>query len=93
MLLGTVLWPLLTKRHEKKQRIANENRRQEKYLEYLSEIGEKFKRLSREQSDILNENLTSQGECADRVMMEKSNLWERAGSGRFFKAASWNRNN
>lgn len=77
MLLGTVLWPLLTKRHEKKQRIANENRRQEKYLEYLSEIGEKFKRLSREQSDILNENLTSQGECADRVMMEKSNLWER----------------
>ena len=39
MLLGTVLWPLLTKRHEKKQRIANENRRQEKYLEYLSEIG------------------------------------------------------
>ena len=47
MLLGTVLWPLLTKRHEKKQRIANENRRQEKYLEYLSEIGEKFKRLSR----------------------------------------------
>ena len=77
MLLGTVLWPLLTKRHEKKQRIANENRRQEKYLEYLSEIGEKFKRISREQSDILNENLTSQGECADRVMMEKSNLWER----------------
>ena len=77
MLLGTVLWPILTKRHEKKQKIINENRRQEKYLEYLGEIGEKFKRIAREQTNILNENLVSQKECAERIIREKSSLWER----------------
>lgn len=77
MLLGTVLWPLLTKRHEKKQRILNEGTRQEKYLAYLGEISEKIKRISREQSDILNENLISQEECYERIVREKSSLWER----------------
>ena len=32
MLLGTVLWPILTKKYEKKNRIKNEKKRQEKYL-------------------------------------------------------------
>lgn len=78
MLLGTVLWPILTKKYEKKNKIKNEKKRQEKYLAYLDSIRDEIKRKSKEQSDILQENLITLEECADRVAKESSNLWERA---------------
>lgn len=78
MLLGTVLWPILTKNHEKKLRIASESKRQEKYLAYLDGIRDKIKRTCKEQSEILEENLISPDECADRIVNVKTNLWERS---------------
>lgn len=77
MLLGTALWPILTKRYEKIKHIETENKRQKKYLDYLSEIGSKIKNLEREQCEILRENFVSPEECADRILREKSSLWER----------------
>lgn len=77
MLIGTVLWPILSKRHEKKTRIANEQKRQEKYLAYLDEIRDEIKRKSKEQSDILFDNLISPEECFSRIAETKTNLWER----------------
>ncbi len=77
MLLGTLLWPILTKNHEKKQRIASEKKRQEKYLAYLDSVRDKIKRTCKEQSDILEENLISPDECAERIANKKTNLWER----------------
>ena len=77
MLLGTVMWPLLTKRHEKKQKIKNERKRQKKYLAYLDQIRDEIKRKCKEQSDILSENLVSPNECVSRIYEEKANLWER----------------
>lgn len=78
MLLGTVMWPVLTKKYEKKNKIKNENKRQEKYLAYLDSIRDEIKRKCKEQSDILNENLISLEECANRIAEVKPNLWERA---------------
>ena len=77
MLMGTILWPILTKRYEKKQRVKNELKRQKKYLAYLDEIRDEIKRCCKEQSDILNENLVDPNECVSRVCEVKSNLWER----------------
>ncbi len=77
MLLGTVLWPILTKRYEKKQKIKNELKRQKKYLAYLDEVRDEIKRKCKEQSDILGENLVDPNECISRVYEEKANLWER----------------
>ena len=77
MLLGTVLWPILTKKYEKKARIKNEKKRQEKYLAYLDGVRDEIKRKCKEQSDILSENLITADECANRIAEEKSNLWER----------------
>lgn len=77
MLLGTVLWPVLTKNHEKKVRIASEKKRQEKYLAYLDSIRDKIKRTCKEQSEILEENLIGPEECAERIADKKTNLWER----------------
>lgn len=78
MLLGTVLWPILTKKYEKKNKIKYEKKRQEKYLAYLDSIRDEIKRKSKEQSDILQGNLISLIECAERIAEVKPNLWERA---------------
>lgn len=86
MLLGTVLWPILTKKHEKKEKIAYEKKRQEKYFAYLNEIGDKIKLIAKEQSDILNETFVTQEECLERVIRTKPNLWERTnGQGDFLR--------
>ena len=77
MLLGTVLWPILTKKYEKKNRIKSERRRQEKYLAYLDTIRDEIKRCCKEQSDILQENMITLEECAGRIAQERPNLWER----------------
>lgn len=77
MLLGTVLWPILTKKYEKKARIKNEKKRQEKYLAYLDHVRDEIKRKCKEQSDILSENLVSPEECANRIAEESTKLWER----------------
>lgn len=77
MLLGTVLWPILTKKYEKKQKIKNEKKRQEKYLAYLDYVRDEIKRKCKEQSDILAENLVSPEQCAERIAEESSKLWER----------------
>lgn len=77
MLLGTVLWPILTKKYEKKQRLKNDKKRQDKYLAYLDQIRDEIKRTCKEQSDILSENLIAPEVCANRIAEQKPNLWER----------------
>lgn len=78
MLLGTLLWPVLTKKYEKRQRVISEQKRQQKYLAYLDEIRDEIRRQSKTQSDILNENLVPPEQCVERISQEKANLWERA---------------
>ena len=86
MLLGTVLWPILTKRYEKKQRIKEEKKRRKKYLLYLNEIGDKIKDLARVQTNILNETFVAQSDCLERIVHEKPGLWERTvGQGDFLR--------
>lgn len=77
MLLGTVLWPILTKKYENRQKIKNEQRRQEKYMAYLESIRDEIKRISKEQADILHESIVSPHECALRVENISDTLWER----------------
>lgn len=78
MLLGTVMWPVLTKKYEKKNKIKNEHKRQEKYLAYLDNVRDEIRRKCKEQSDILHENIISIEECSSRISEVKPNLWERA---------------
>ena len=78
MLLGTILWPILTKRHEKKQREEMEKIRQEKYTNYLEEMGKTIEEECTHQSEILHENHVSLDECVSRITLRKRNLWERS---------------
>ena len=77
MLCSMLLWPFLTKRFEKKQKIKNEEKRQLKYKAY---IGDKRKELIDEynrQIQILEENLLSSDVCYDTILNKKRTLWER----------------
>lgn len=77
MLLGTVLWPILTKKYENRQKVKNEQKRQEKYMAYLESIKDEIKRVSKVQTEILNENIVSPKECVTRIENISDNLWER----------------
>ena len=77
MLLGTVMWPVITRRYEKKKKIKNEALRQEKYSAYLDEMAEAIKAECALQAGILHENHIPIGECMERVLRRKINLWER----------------
>ena len=77
-LVGTILWPVLTKKYEAKQRAAAEKKRQDKYMAYLESVRDKIRRCCKEQSSVLHENLVGPEDCAGRITGRKQNLWERA---------------
>ena len=78
MLMGTVLWPILTKKHEKKQAALSEKKRQEKYMTYLEHVRDEVKRAAKMQSDILHENCIPPESCAERITTGSAKLWERS---------------
>lgn len=78
MLLGTILWPILQKRYEKKRRIQQEGIRKERYSQYLTEMAEVFKEECRHQSEILHENHIPLAESVARIQSRQRDLWERS---------------
>lgn len=77
MLAGTLMWPLINKKYEKKKSDEQEKLRQEKYKEYLIEVQKDITEESKKQKEILLENYISLGECKDRILYQERNLWER----------------
>jgi len=77
MLLGTVLWPILSKRYEKRRKIAKEAQRQKKYKAYLERVALMFNEECRNQEEILRENYITIGDCVTRIENVQRNLWER----------------
>ncbi|XID94296.1 type VII secretion protein EssC [Paenibacillaceae bacterium WGS1546] len=80
MLIGTILWPILTRRHEKKKAKRREKQRQEKYVAYLHEVGREIENESERQSRILHENHVTIDDCVSRIRLRQRNLWERTSS-------------
>ncbi len=77
MLTSTFLWPNLTRKWQKKQRIKKNKERYQKYMAYLDK---KWKLLEQEmvhQQQILKENLLSLQECYQIIMQKQRILWER----------------
>lgn len=78
MLCGTLLWPMLTKSHEKKKAEQGEKRRQEKYREYLEHIRNEIYALSAQQKEILLSSSPSLADCETRILERRRDLWERS---------------
>ncbi len=77
MLLGTVMWPILTKRYEKKRKIRKEEKRQKLYREYLEKLSTEFDKEASKQAEILCENNIHIKECIERIENVDRKLWER----------------
>ena len=77
MLLGTVLWPIISKRYEKKRKKKKEALRQKKYGEYLVRISVRFNEECEKQEGIIRENIIPVTECVRRIQEGTRNLWER----------------
>ncbi|WP_068673722.1 type VII secretion protein EssC [Oceanobacillus sp. Castelsardo] len=77
MLLGTILWPILTKKFDRKRRRKKEKVRQEKYKQYLNKIAVLFNEEIEKQEEILRENHPPVTELIHRIENVDRNLWER----------------
>jgi S-DNA-T family DNA segregation ATPase FtsK/SpoIIIE len=77
MLLGTVLWPVLSKKYEKRKNKEAEEVRQKRYKEYLSKLRQDINNEAEKQREILYENNISPEECIARIQKRERNLWER----------------
>lgn len=80
MLCGMILWPILTKRHEKKKRNQAELDRRDTYREYLDNIRNQIYGLSMEQKEILLERSPDLADCEKRILERRRDLWERSAS-------------
>ena len=77
MFIGTVLWPIISRRYEKKRRLERESLRQFRYKNYLESISAEITKEKDRQKEILNENYLSVDQCKDIILNKKSMLWER----------------
>lgn len=77
MLLGTVMWPIVSRKFEKKRKRRKEAKRQEKYSEYLQNINRDLDKECVLQSEILRENNLTLNECIKLITTSSDTLWER----------------
>ncbi len=77
MLVGMMVIPVMTQRFTKKQKIAREKKRQEKYGLYIENLRETVNLEIRKQKQILIDNNVPLKDCANTVLYKTRNLWER----------------
>ena len=77
MLLGTLLWPLITKSYQRKLKQRKEARRQETYREYLVKMQGLVAGEVTRQEQILRENDADTGTCVNRILSRLPQIWER----------------
>ena len=77
MLGSTILWPSLMRRYSKKKQAEKEQKRQEKYIEYLTEKRNKIEVKRINQFQVLTENYQSPENLASIILNKRRNLWER----------------
>lgn len=78
MVLGTIIWPVFSKRFEKRARIAKDNKKKRKYAEHLEKIREKIEFVICKQTGLLKENNPSIESCISRINGREMTLWERS---------------
>ncbi len=77
MLLTMIMWPMLSKKLEKKQKLAREKKRQELYSKYIEEKNQEIKTIISIQRQILNEKFQNLNEVRNIVINKQKTLWER----------------
>ncbi|NCB70392.1 MAG: type VII secretion protein EssC [Clostridia bacterium] len=78
MLTMTVLWPILTKKYEKKKKIENEKLRVSAYSKYIAESRQKIQTCIAQQEQSLATSYLEANSLASRVFNLDRSLWERS---------------
>ncbi len=80
MVLGTIIWPVFSKRFEKRARIAKDTRKKRKYAEHLEKVKNKINEIIIRQTRLLRENNPTVEDCVSRINGREMTLWERGPS-------------
>lgn len=80
MLLGTTLWPVLSKRSSSKERAKREKKRKTRYSKYLSEKTSEIEQMRSLQCVTLRDNIVPIENCINRATQQSQSLWERLSS-------------
>ena len=77
MLLGTLMWPLITKTFQKRLKQRKEAKRQDTYKKYLAQLTGLLERETARQEQILRENDVNTATCVSRILSQTPQIWER----------------
>lgn len=77
MLMGTLMWPLITKTYQKRLSRRREVKRQETYTDYINGLEQIIAAESVRQEKLLRENDISVDACTARILSPNPLLWER----------------
>lgn len=77
MLLGTLMWPLITKTYQKRLRVRKEQKRQETYIKYLNKLEGIVAEETANQQKLLCSSDFSMEACTERVKSATPYIWER----------------
>lgn len=77
MMIGMILFPILTTKYEKKQKVKYEENRQKKYIKYINARIMMINEIIDRQKTTLYNNYPSAKECQNIILSKNSRLWER----------------
>ena len=77
MIVGMILFPILTMKYEKKQKVIYEKKRQKRYKEYLNNKVSEINKIKNKQRGTLFKNYVSAEDCTKIILRRSSRLWER----------------
>lgn len=77
MFSSVFLWPLISKKIEKRRIKEQERKRQKKYGEYIEEKRKKIQEGIIEQKNILNSNYPNIKECESIILEKYTSLWQK----------------
>lgn len=77
MLIGMILFPILSIRYEKNRKKEYEEKRQERYKKYLKNKISEISKIKNKQRGILFKNYVSAEECTRIILERGARLWER----------------
>lgn len=84
MLIGMILFPVIMRKREKKQSMAKEIERREKYLKYLNNLRQEIQTNITLQEELLNENNPPVTELTAQSDFWERRLWGKTPSGKDF---------
>jgi len=77
MLLGTLLWPIITKAYQKKLNQQKEARRQVTYRKYLEQMEALIANETERQEQLLRDNDVDMAAIVNKIQASNCQIWER----------------